>query len=271
MRIVLATSLLLALPALIAPPALAGEGGAQENTSERFWLRVGAFAVNKRKVDVRLDSSSGIGIGIDFTDVLGLKESRVVPRVQGLYMFKPKHGISFDWFELDTSGSKTIGREITFGDETFFVGTNVDSLFNLEILKAAYNYRALASDKMVVGLAAGLYLADLDVGIQSSQSGQSENASGTAPLPVLGLRFGAKFAQRWYFITGINFFFLEIDKYRGAMTDFTIGVEHRTFKNVGFGLGWNRFALDLRAEDDNLKGQFQNIFSGWLLSTSVYY
>jgi hypothetical protein len=269
MKMMAVAALLLVLSPVV--PASANENDAQEDVSERFWLRAGAFAVNKLQLNVELKSQSGIGIGVDFTDVLGFSETQVVPRVQGLYMFKPKHGISFDWFEINTDNSQIIERDITLGDATFPAGTRVDGFFDIEVLKASYNYRVLATDRTVLGLSAGLYIADIDLGLSEFQSGNSESASGTAPLPTLGLRFGTQFARRWYFITGINFFFLEVDKYGGAMTDFTVGVEHRTFKNVGFGLGWNRFALDLRAEDDDLKGQVQYIFSGWLLSTSVYF
>jgi hypothetical protein len=56
-----------------------------------------------------------------------------------------------------------------------------------------------------------------------------------------------------------------VDVYQGALTDFTISIEHRTFKHVGFGFGLNRSSLDLEVDDDNKRGAFSSVLNGLML------
>jgi hypothetical protein len=56
---------------------------------------------------------------------------------------------------------------------------------------------------------------------------------------------------KWFIRTRWDLFYLEISDFRGAISSATVGVEYNPFKNVGFGLAFNNFKLNVEAEGDD--------------------
>ena len=65
------------------------------------------------------------------------------------------------------------------------------------------------------------------------------------------------------------FFLDRSDKYTGSLTDFTLAVEHCTFKHVGFGLGVNRSSLDIKVNQGRLSAGFNSVLNGFMLYAVV--
>ena len=87
---------------------------------------------------------------------------------------------------------------------------------------------------------------------------------------MFGFRLDYAFAPKWQVRTKYELFFLDnFDTYQGALNDFTIAVEHRTFKHVGFGFGLNRSSLDLEIDDGSKQGSFSSVLSGLMLYMTV--
>ena len=98
----------------------------------------------------------------------------------------------------------------------------------------------------------------------------AEATSTTAPLPVFGFRLDYAITPKWLVRTKYELFFLDnFDTYRGALNDFTIAIEHHTFKHVGFGFGLNRSSLDLEIDEDNKRGAFSTVLSGLMLYVTM--
>lgn len=99
-----------------------------------------------------------------------------------------------------------------------------------------------------------------------SPLGISESESMTAPLPVFGFRLDHAITPKWGVRTKYELFYLDsADEIEGAYSDFTLGVEHRTFRPVGFGLGLNRNALDFDVSSDNKRGAVNSVLNGYML------
>ena len=124
---------ILSLPVLVQ--------AAHEKLPDRFTARVGVYNVRDADTTYRVDEAEGIeGTTVNFKRDLGVSESDDAPRVDGYYRFTPRHRIDFSWFKVEREGTRTIDIDIEFEDETFTVGTQVDSFTNLETLKVAYIY-----------------------------------------------------------------------------------------------------------------------------------
>jgi len=112
---------------------------------QRKWA-LGAFqhqSITDMDSEFRLDSKSGrLGTVIDLENALDLEETTEVFRVNALCRLgqSRRHRLDFSYFDLSRDATATIGRDIQFGDETFFLGTTVNSFFDLEIFKGAYTY-----------------------------------------------------------------------------------------------------------------------------------
>ena len=258
-----------ALLATAVPPALAAD--APED--DAFSLSLGAYFVTRTNGTIRLDRTAGlvtIGTSIDWERDLGGETSMTVPRLDGYYRFAPKHRVDFSWYRIERGGQVVTQRGIDFGDVSFPAGTPIDSRLDSETIKAAYTYSFYRAPQIETALSVGLHVTALDASLQSAGLGIAEATSTTAPLPVFGFRLDYSFAPRWQVRTKYELFFLDnFDTYQGALSDFTIALEHRTFKHVGFGFGLNRSSLDLEIDDGDKQGSFSTVLSGLMLYMTV--
>jgi len=251
-----------ALLATAVPPALAAD--ALED--DPFNLSLGAYFVTRTNGNIRLDRTAGlvtIGTSIDWERDLGGETSMTVPRIDGYYRFAPKHRVDFSWYKIERGGQIVTQRAIDFGDVSFPAGTAIDSTLDSETIKAAYTYSFYRTPQIETALSLGLHVTNMDASLQSAGLGIAQATSTTAPLPVFGFRLDYAITPKWLVRTKYELFFLDnFDTYQGALNDFTIAVEHRTFKRVGFGFGLNRSSLDLEIDDGNRQGSFSSLLSG---------
>jgi hypothetical protein len=194
-----------------------------------------------------------------------------VPRIDGHYRFAPKHRVDFSWYKIDRGGQIVTQRGLDFGDVNFPAGTAIDSELNTETIKAAYTYSFYRAPQIETSLSVGLHVTKMEASLQSAGLGIAEATSATAPLPVFGFRLDYSFSPKWLVRTKYELFFLDnFDTYQGALNDFTIAIEHHTFKHVGFGFGLNRSSLDLEIDEDNKRGAFSSVLSGLMLYVTAY-
>jgi len=62
---------------------------------------------------------------------------------------------------LIRNSSKILEKDIDLGDTTFTIGTTLKSNFNINIIKAAYDFSFYMDDRINLGLYLGLYLMPL--------------------------------------------------------------------------------------------------------------
>jgi hypothetical protein len=236
-------------------------------------LSLGAYFVTRTNGTIRLDATAGIvtiGTSIDWERDLGGETSMTVPRIDGYYRFAPKHRIDVSWYKIDRGGQILTQRGIDFGDVSFPAGTAVNSKLDTETTKVAYTYSFYRAPEIETSLSVGLHITKIDMSIQSAGLGIAEAESVTAPLPVFGFRLDYAITPKWWVRTKYELFFLDnFDTYEGALNDFTIGVEHRTFRHAGFGFGLNRNSLDVQVQDGSKQGAISTVLSGFMLYAFV--
>jgi hypothetical protein len=268
-----ATAAAVAVLASLAQPALAADDIVKTLEEDPFSLSLGAFFVTRTNGTIRLDRSAGaasIGTTIDWERDLGGETSMTVPRFDGYYRFAPKHRVDFSWYKVERSGTVTTQRDIDFGNISYPAGTTaLTSRLDNETIKALYTYSFYRAPQIETALSLGLHVTKVEASLQTP-GGLAEATSVTAPLPVFGFRLDYSFAPKWWVRSKYELFFLDnVDAYSGALTDFTIGVEHQTFQHVGFGFGMNRSSLDLEVEEDNKQGAFRSVLNGLMLYVIV--
>jgi hypothetical protein len=94
---------------------------AQEKAWERFSLNLGG-GVTFLKTDIRIGSQS-TGISVNVEDALGLDTNMFVLRGEGIFRLgdSRRHRLDFGFFDLSRSGTKTLGRDIMFGDVVAYI------------------------------------------------------------------------------------------------------------------------------------------------------
>lgn len=248
------------IPASVETPdaaeALAAEAAASAKPElpwERAEVKFGFFLTDLTS-EVRVDSKDfGVGAVIDIEDALGLAENTRGWRVDAFYRLGRRHRVHFTYFDISRDARKALEVDIHFGDETFTVGTLVDSLFDLSIYKAGYSYSFFQTDKFDVSASLGLYLLDARIGLAALRQG-GESTTLTAPLPVFGLRAAFAFTPKLMLKQYIELFYLAVPGYSGSIIDADISLEYNLLKYVGLGIGYNFIKVNINADDEEFIG-----------------
>ena len=229
----------------------------------RFRAALGAF-VPRLDTKVRLDGSGGmVGVELDFEEGFNLDDVQVVPLFSANWYVKKKHGLNVSYFDLSrrSTGQSTIG--FRFGDETFPADVPLDVRFDTRVLAVSYLYKFFHNAQRSFGLNFGLNVNEIEAAIAVTEGPSlSESAKATAPLPVLGVNGHVMLSRKWMFYGMIGIFALSLDEYDGVLTSVGGGFHHRTFKNVGFGIGFNGFNVNVRSENEDFLGKVKYAYKG---------
>jgi hypothetical protein len=246
---------------------------ADEQLPDRFMLRLGGYAVGNAETIVRLDSNKlPVGTHIDYSENLGGETSTTAGRLDVLYRFNDKHGVGFSWYALKFNGSRSLDRDINWGDQTFPINARVDSEIKFDVYKLNYQYSLFHNETTELGVLAGFHVMNTSAGISASGINRAQSESVTAPLPVLGTFAEYKFTPRFSTYFNYQFFFINYDdKIKGSLQDFLVGLEYRVLRNVALGAAYNRFNLNVEAKGDAATLNLNTNWNGGLLYASVYF
>jgi hypothetical protein len=255
----------------------AGEKENKDKPWEHFSLSLGGFATAINS-DVSI-GAEGLGISVDVEDALDMDSSVSVFRVDGLWRFSRnlRHRLDLGWFDISRDANTTLLQDIQIGDTLFPLGTEVTSSFDLQVFKGAYSYSFFQDDRMDLGVSFGLFVMPVAFEIDASGGFEGhERESITAPLPVLGLRADFAITPKLFLKYNLDFFYLEIDQFEGAVTDNKLVLEYNAFKYIGFGIGLERFNIYIKAEGEDypnidFNGSFQFSYFGLMAYCKVYF
>lgn len=243
---------------------------------DRFSISFGGF-VTKMNSDIQLGSQQvGLGVIINVEDALGLETSSTVLRSEMQYNYgkRRRHTVGLDYFGLLRNAQKVLESEIEIGDEIFPIGTEVDSKFNLQIFKGTYSYSFYQDKRVKLNGLVGLFI--MPIKFSTSALGLSEEATSfVAPLPVFGLGTNFAITPKLYIKQSVEFLYLKISNFKGAITDINIQLEYNLWEHFGFGAGLNAYQLDIEAFSDkntffNFKGSIKTGYSGLMFYAKYY-
>jgi hypothetical protein len=241
-------------------------------------ISLGAFAIGN--ISARLyfgPDDRAIAIPIDIEKDLGFEDSVVAFRAKFDYRFSKKHALSLGYYRLRFDGIRRLARDIELGDSQFELGLNVNSRYDETIVKLAYNFIFHDEGRVALSVTPGIHFSSADFAITASVDlngggginlppvGVTEDASVTAPLPMLGGRILYRMTPKWSMILYSDIFFLTYDSQEGSLTDSSILFEYQGDSAFGFGAGLNRFALDLDIVDGGRRWDWESVYSGAFL------
>lgn len=223
-----------------------------------FWAQVDSKAQLAR-------SDGVVGALVDFEDDLDLADRKTLPFASLTYRFNPRHRIEASYTDLSRSGTRNLEASISWGDQTFSQGTTVDSFLDTQVYRVAYGYSLINDGTREMTLLAGLHVTQLAIGIRDANGVVAQTATGTLPLPTIGLDIWTALSEKWRFRFFAQVFSLEFEEFDGSLTNGSLTFEHNTFRNAGFGFGWTMYQYDLKVDDGKLRGEFQYDFHGPIL------
>jgi len=246
--------------------------GAVEPPSDHAMIRLGGYGVRDAETLVRLDSNSApAGLYIDFEDTLGGETSANVVRLDGLYRFDERHALGYSWYALKFTGHRAIETDIQWGDQSYSLGTEIDSEVRFDVFKLNYQYSLFRSEVVELGVLAGLHVMRTSVALGATGASEARE-SVNAPLPVFGVFANHRLSPRWWAHFNYQLFFVNYeDQVQGGLQDLTVGLEYRLTRNFALGTALSGFALDLEARDESSTLRVNTKWSGWMFYASQYF
>ncbi len=254
---------------------------AEEPLPDKFKFAFGGYALARFDSTVSLtEPNLGAGITINPQDTLGLEVDNQVLRIDGHYRFNAKHALTYSWYSINTEGTKSIEQEFEWVDEdgntiTIPFGAQVVSNLDYDIFKVGYLWSFHHTDKVEMGVGAGLHITRLGLSLNASTTTPPtsglEAVDTTVPLPVISFVLSYHINPQWHWYLKTEAFALKFDKWAGSYRDSTLAIEYRGWRNVALGAGLSSNALEIEEEDPKAELSFTNNISGALLYVATYF
>jgi len=243
---------------------------------ETFGARVGGLLVGTYKTEARLDvTGTNVGTKVDFEDELGLAGQGGAFRADAWFRPGQRDRIDVAWFKLDRSATRTIDRDINWGDQVIHVNTSVTGDLSTDILQLRYTYYFFENDDFELGAGLGIYGMNVGASLRADAIGVNESFKAPVPLPVVGVQGAWAFAPRWQLLGAAQFFFMKLenigstDEINGGIIDVLLGVEYELMQHVGVGTCFDYFKVHAGAVRDRLDFDFDYGYSSLFLYLSV--
>jgi hypothetical protein len=267
----------LSFRALAAPAAvLAALACAPVAVAEDFNLitakggaSLGTF-INSNDLKIRVDGEAGtLGTQIDWSNTFGAGEKSRF-RLDGVWRFTPKHHVRVMVTDYSVSDTRTLERDIEWGDDFIRAGSRATGKVGFSIAEVAYEYALKHKENMELALTAGIHYtsfeakltADLDTSVGDLQGQLGGKASVDAPLPVFGARGMWRLGGDFYLDAMVQWFALSIDQYSGGLVNYRAAAIWQPKQWVGVGVGYDYFNVDVDVKKSNFKGKMDWTYKG---------
>jgi hypothetical protein len=217
---------------------------------------------------------------VDFDQAFGTGYDTQRFRVDGLWRITPRQHLEFMYFTNAVSRTRTLDKDISWGDDTFVADADVTARTRLSVYELGYEYAFIRNSTLEVAGSFGIHFTKATIGLSgmatvtnpqgggtgTSVSGQTDkSASVPAPLPVIGLRASWAFADNWMLDGQVQVFDFSYDSFHGNWTDFRAGVTYLFNRHIGVGVGYDDFATHLDIDKPNWDGRLNIGYRGALI------
>ncbi|NML48366.1 hypothetical protein HHL11_31760 [Ramlibacter sp. G-1-2-2] len=265
----------------IGTMALASATGAQAQEltpaqgllNERFVFNAGLFLVGT-DISASLNGQSSTNPAIDFNDTVGRSNDATRGRIDAMWRFAPRHVARLAYFNYNSTRSRVIDHDITFGDTTFNAGGNFSVNTKLSVVELDYGYSFLKQPNYEVAADLGMHFTDMKLNLSGTGSvtgpggttattgAVSKDSSLPMPLPVIGVRGGWAVAPQIFLDARVQIFKLRANGYDGHWSDAHVGTTWMFTRNWGAGLGYDWFQTRVDVGRSDFNGNVKLGYSG---------
>jgi hypothetical protein len=258
--------------ALMAGSAAAAE---RDPLEARFILDAGAFLVST-DTRVRLDGTLAVGrrgTDINFERTFGIGDADRF-RLDAFWRIRSRHALRGAFFQNNRTGSRTLERDISFGDQTFPLSAQVSARSDTTIAQLTYEYAFLRRKRFEVAGSLGVYYADLEFDLTGSawQELRRQNASTHAPLPLFGVRGLWRLTDALYVSGQAQYFDVNVDPYSGSLIDLKAALVWQVTDHLGLGVAYDDFDFRFDIDDEgDFNGRLRWEYGGLMAFASLMF
>ena len=249
--------------------ALQAEGTQARGPIDQDWqFSLGTFLVSSdTKVKLNGDTLEGTDLNWENEFDLGDQDQF---RLDAFWRFAERHKIRLMYFQNNRTVSRTLTRDINFGDTTFPVTTTVRAGMDQRILELAYEYAFYKTEKLELSGSFGIHGVKFDASLSGDittpggggSAEASEDGTVNGPLPVLGFHILWDMGHHLYLDGLAQLFYISFDNFDGAITDAKLTVTWMPWRNFGIGLGYNGFRTRVDVTKEGFDGRLTFRYNG---------
>lgn len=257
------------LAAIAAVLAAAAVPARAEQPRHDFYAKGGVF-FNSVDSSIRIDANNvNIGSEIDFENDLGLPSKTTLPFGLVGWRFSDNWRVEGEFFTLSRTRTKTIDRNITFGDVTYPVNGSVTAGLKTNIYRLVVGYSFVNRPDLEIGADFGAHLSNFSTFIEgvgsvagATSALRREERSQLVPLPTVGVYGRYKLNDIFALVGRVDYFQLKISDYKGNLVDASAGVTARLTDHIGIGADFRYVDYGLRATATDFTGNVDYTFYG---------
>jgi hypothetical protein len=240
-----------------------------EGPQDRYWAELEYFFPTISST-ARFDfpSTNAPGTEVRLEDELGLDDRKATPYFTLGARLGDSWRIEFEYYRLNREASRTITRDIQWGDVTYPASATLTTKFDSSVYRLTGGWSFYRTNQAEGGLSFGLHTTDFKLAL----SGQGNGPAGLSlqrgehdqlvPLPTIGLYGSYQVADQWLLRGRVDYLSLKYEQYDGSLVNWLAAVDWRFAKNWAAGLGYRFVDYKLESTKDNFHGEVNYRFKG---------
>ncbi|TDX09684.1 hypothetical protein [Flavobacterium sp. S87F.05.LMB.W.Kidney.N] len=234
--------------------------------ARRFKVTAGAFfPVNNTEVEVGSNNGS-FGNLIDFEKDLGFNKSSVSFMGTFEWRISRRSRLGAEYYYLSRSATKTLQKEIEFGENVYPVNATVSAFMDNHIGRITYGYAFISKPKYEIGALIGAHVLFGDVGMRlegaTIETEYKDNFDFTAPLPDIGFWGEFVLGRKVGLYANINYFAIKINDFDGRLLSYNLSVLYNVYQNFSLTAGYTGLNIRVDVEKERLNGFFKWGYNG---------
>jgi len=211
----------------------------------------------------RFDSGTGVeGTPFSAEPDLGVSNQAREPLVELMFRLEQRSRLRLDFLDLRRDGQTTLGGSLQYGDQLFQKGQLLQSQLNWRETDFTYTYSFLRTDRVELGIGAGLHLIQAYASAQVPQTALREVYSAAGPFATGALDGIWRIARRWSLNARGQYLRLAIDSSSGMLADYHADLQYRPLANFAIGAGYEYRRAQVDIRNSNPSGFVQLNISG---------
>ena len=178
----------------------------------------------------------------------------------------PTQHVVFMYFTNDTKGTRTLNKDINWGDHTFLAGFSATGEVRNSVYEFSYEYAFIKERDYEVSANIGLHYDQIKAqisgtatvtlpdGTVESASKSTKTASAPAPLPVIGVRGDWAATDNLLLGARAQVFKISYSGINGSWWDLRAEATWLFTHNIGVGIGYDYFDIHASTSKNNFNG-----------------
>lgn len=244
---------------------------------ERLTISAGFFVpINNTNIAVSSNKpGGGIATDLDFEDDLGFNTSSQTFLAGVSWRTTRRSRLDLTFYRINRSSTVNIKKDITFGDNTYPINSEIYSFFDTDIYRFSYGYAFIEKPTFELGGMIGAHILGTRVGMgyanNNTSGGVASDFDFTAPLPNFGIWAGYSFSKKWALTAEIDYLALTINDIKGRILGGNFQVRYRVLKNLDLAAGYTGLNFRVDVKKEKADGSFKWGYNGPALTVSYWF